>query len=84
MQGNKILEIKNPAISKGVAAERWLSRHYDFVFGLGDDLTDEELFAALPDDAVSVKVGHGRTRANYRLPDYNSVRKLLRDFTKNN
>lgn len=82
MQGNKILEIKNPAISKGIAAERWLSRHYDFIFGLGDDLTDEELFAALPDDAVSVKVGHGRTRANYRLPDFYAVRDLLRDFTK--
>ena len=82
MQGNKILEIKNPAISKGVAAERWLSRHYDFVFGLGDDLTDEELFAALPDDATSVKVGHGRTRANYRLPDFYAVRDLLKDFTK--
>lgn len=82
MQGNKILEIKNPAISKGVAAERWLSRQYDFVFGLGDDSTDEELFAALPDDAVSIKVGRGRTRANYRLPDYEAVNDLLREFAR--
>lgn len=82
MQGNKILEIKNPQISKGKAAQYWLSRHYDFVFGLGDDLTDEELFAVLPEDAYSIKVGRGRSRARFRLNSHKDVVKLLQELAK--
>ncbi len=82
LQGNKVLEIKNPQISKGKATHTWLSRDHDFVLGLGDDLTDEELFTALPDSAYSIKVGRGRTIAQYRLRDYIAVRALLTKLSK--
>lgn len=82
LQGNKVLEIKNPQISKGKATHSWLSRDHDFVLGLGDDLTDEELFTALPDGAYSIKVGRGRTIAQYRLHDYHAVRDLLTELSK--
>jgi trehalose 6-phosphate synthase/phosphatase len=83
MQGNKILEIKNPNISKGQAAQDWLKRDYDFVLSFGDDKTDEELFAVLPETAYSIKVGRGRTRAQYRLGNYREVRKLLQRLARN-
>lgn len=78
LQGNKALEIKNPKISKGVVAQRWLKKNYDFVLAIGDDLTDEDLFKALPVSAYGVRVGRGRTQARYRLSSYKEVLSLLR------
>lgn len=82
MQGNKILEIKNPAISKGKAAQKWLNRYYDFILAIGDDLTDEELFEAVPITAYSIKVGRGRTAARFRVASYREIRSLLRSLAK--
>lgn len=67
LQGNKVLEIKNPRIGKGKAAQTWLNRGYDFMFSAGDDATDEELFEVLPEFAYSLKVGRGVTSAKFRL-----------------
>lgn len=86
LQGNKVLEIKNPHVNKGAAAQRWLKRHYDFVLALGDDMTDEELFTSLPDMTASgkavysIKVGRGRTAARYRLPSSEETIKLLKSL----
>jgi trehalose 6-phosphate synthase/phosphatase len=82
MQGNKILEIKNPQISKGGAADTWIRKEHDFILALGDDATDEELFSALPLEAYSIKVGRGLTRAHYRVASYKDIRSLLKRFTK--
>lgn len=78
VQGNKVLEIMNPRVSKGEAAGRWLDKRYDFVLAIGDDATDEDLFASLPSNAYSIKVGRGRTLAHYRLPSPQEVVDLLR------
>jgi trehalose 6-phosphate synthase/phosphatase len=83
LQGNKALEIKNSRIGKGVAAQRWLKHHYDFILAIGDDATDEDLFGVLPvsSSAVksySLKVGRGRTLADYRLPSSKEVIALLK------
>jgi trehalose 6-phosphate synthase/phosphatase len=48
--------------------------------GVGDDRTDEDLFAALPDHAWSIHVGNADSGAKYGMPDPNSVRKLLHRF----
>jgi trehalose 6-phosphate synthase/phosphatase len=81
-QGNKTLEIKNPRISKGIAAQPWLSRNHGFVMFIGDDATDEELFEVLPESAYGIKVGHGRTAARFRLSHSGDVIKLLRTLAK--
>jgi trehalose 6-phosphate synthase/phosphatase len=81
-QGNKILEIKNPAINKGAAVERWLKKQPDFVLAIGDDYTDEDLFQTLPESAYTVKVGSGRTNARFRLADDKAVGRLLRKLNK--
>ena len=79
-RGNMILEIKNPAINKGSAAKRMLTRHYDFIMAIGDDFTDEDMFAALPSDAWTIKVGPGRTAAKMRARDVNQIRALLNNL----
>jgi trehalose 6-phosphate synthase/phosphatase len=81
-QGNKVLEIKNPDISKGKALRKWLDTKHDFIFVVGDDFTDEDMFKAAPADSYTVKVGRGRTAARYRLESSGDVKKLLTQFTK--
>jgi trehalose 6-phosphate synthase/phosphatase len=78
LQGNKVLEIKNPRITKGMAARRWLQRDYGFILAIGDDVTDEDLFSALPLAAHSIKVGRGRTKAQYRLASSKETVSLLK------
>jgi trehalose 6-phosphate synthase/phosphatase len=78
LQGNKVLEIKNPQIGKGMAVQRWLQRNHDFILAIGDDVTDEDLFKALPASAYSIKVGRGHTQAKYRLASPKSVVSLLK------
>jgi trehalose-phosphatase len=57
-------------MSKGRALARLRAEYgATVVCYLGDDDTDEEAFAALEDDDVSVRVGEGRTKARLRLPD---------------
>jgi trehalose 6-phosphate synthase/phosphatase len=82
VQGNKILEIKNPRVSKGAAVQRWLKNNYDFVLSIGDDATDEEMFAVLPVAAYSLKVGRGLTAARLRLPTYKNALALLKQLAK--
>jgi trehalose 6-phosphate synthase/phosphatase len=77
-----VLEIKNPTISKGAAAQRWLKRNYAFVLSIGDDVTDEELFSTLPVTAYSIRVGRGRTNARFRVKSYRNVIGLLKKLAK--
>ncbi len=81
-QGNKILEIKDPRVNKGSAIQSWLKRNHDFVLVIGDDFTDEDMFAAMPSEAYSVKVGRGGTLAHFRLQTYQDARKLLQRLIK--
>lgn len=57
--GNKVIEVRQTGVSKGIAARRWLdnpNQQYDFILATGDDRTDEELFRELPDMSWSIKV----------------------------
>lgn len=80
--GNKILEIKDPEIHKGSAVRRWVKHEHDFVLAIGDDVTDEDMFASIPASARSIKVGRGRTIASYRLDNSASVLQLLASLSK--
>jgi trehalose 6-phosphate phosphatase len=85
--GHRVWEVR-PAVSwhKGQAL-LWVLDHLEdggdatadrLVFHLGDDRTDEDAFASLP-DGVTVKVGppDAPTRARYRLDDPSSVEQFL-------
>ncbi|ATG51684.1 bifunctional alpha,alpha-trehalose-phosphate synthase (UDP-forming)/trehalose-phosphatase [Brachybacterium vulturis] len=58
------------ALSRAGAADAWLY--------LGDDVTDESVFAQLGEHDVGVKVGGGDTAAGLRIPDTAAARDLLR------
>jgi trehalose 6-phosphate synthase/phosphatase len=80
--GHKVLEIRPYGINKGrimppFSADRLASTT---VLAIGDDRTDEDLFAAVPTDAVTIRVGPGPTRARFRLESVVAVRVLLRSL----
>ncbi len=77
-QGNMILEVRPNNIHKGTAAANRLSEHTEFILAIGDDHTDEDMFASMPPRAFTVKVGRGRTVARYRAKDVSNVLELLR------
>ncbi len=83
LDGNKVIEVKSSNVNKGRAASRILAEgDYDFVFVIGDDWTDEFMFQELPDYAVSVKVGVGKTDARYYVKHNGKVRDLLKKFAE--
>ena len=81
LQGNKTVEARVAGVNKGSAGSRFLSRTlYDFILCIGDDATDEELFAVLPAEAHSIRVGIGGTLAKHTLSDVHEVIQLLEEF----
>lgn len=81
LEGNKVVEVKNAGINKGRAASRWIAAgQWDFVMAVGDDLTDEDIFAVLPETAYSIKVGAGPSLARFRLLSPKEVRSLLSEL----
>lgn len=83
LQGDKVIEVKSIGINKGQAARRWLEKEdYDFVMAIGDDHTDEDTFKAMPDDAITIKVGSNLSAATYYLSTYEEVRTLLKEMVQ--
>ena len=78
LEGNKVVEIKGSFINKGKAASHWLrARKWDFILSVGDDWTDEDIFEQLPEDAYSIKVGFGASKARYRVSSTDEARNLI-------
>ncbi len=82
LSGRKIIEIKHGTITKGHAINRWLLKPApDFILAIGDDLTDEDMFQALPEHAWTIKVGRARqSAATYMLSSPRAVRRLLQSM----
>lgn len=79
LPGDKVIEIKNVEINKGKATLSWLQdRSFDFMLAIGDDHTDEDIFKALPERAVTIKVGSQVSAARYYLRNYQEVRAFLK------
>ncbi|MGH9628248.1 MAG: trehalose-phosphatase [Bryobacteraceae bacterium] len=78
-RGNKIVEVKPVWANKGALASELLNTHLDagFIFGIGDDRTDEDLFAQLPANAWSIHVGGAPTRSSYRVLHPAMAREVL-------
>lgn len=79
--GNKVVEIKPAGVNKGKAVQHWLGMResWSFVLGMGDDWTDEDIFANMPPDSYSIRVGFKPfTRANYFVASSEEARKLLK------
>jgi len=81
MKGNKIIEIKSTDFDKGSEARRLMQKeNYDFIMAIGDDTTDEEMFAALPENAITIKVGKYSKASAYTMPTQPQNLKFLRNL----
>jgi len=81
LPGDKVLEIKNMEVNKGKAAASLADKNnYDFIIALGDDYTDEDIFRALPDSAITIKVGSNISAAKFYLRNPAEVRRFLADL----
>ncbi|HEY0900123.1 MAG TPA: bifunctional alpha,alpha-trehalose-phosphate synthase (UDP-forming)/trehalose-phosphatase [Sphingobacteriaceae bacterium] len=84
LKGNKVIEVKSIEINKGIAALNWVgNQHYDFVMAIGDDHTDEDLFKALNEEAVTIKVGTNVSAARYYVDNHTTVRRILTALENN-
>ncbi len=82
LDGNKVIEIKDTTINKGRAALYWMQKiQPDFILSIGDDWTDEDMFAVLPEDAFSIKVGPRSTKARFCVEDVYEVREILKKLS---
>jgi trehalose 6-phosphate synthase/phosphatase len=77
--GRKLVEVRHVWVSKVEVVGRIEASgaEPDFRLAIGDDRTDEVLFARLPDDAWTIHVGDGPSRARFRLPGPGEVRQFL-------
>ncbi len=82
LDGKKVIEVRLRGVSKGLVAQQIAapSAGRTAVLAIGDDRTDEDMFAALPDWSVTVAVGSGPTIARFRVDDEAAVRDLLRSL----
>jgi len=84
LAGHKVVEIRPYGIHKGrivppLSPDRLGST---VVLAMGDDRTDEDLFAASPPEAITVKVGPGPTRARFRVDGVPAARALLHSLVQ--
>ncbi len=81
LEGNKVVEIKNAGVNKGKASQIWTGlENWEFMLGIGDDSTDEDIFRALPDWGVTIKVGLERSEARYSLVGVEAVRRFFQEL----
>ena len=78
--GVKVIEVLARGVHKGRLVPMLVARAPvgALMVAIGDDRTDEDLFTALPQDALAVHVGPEPTMASIRLAGITEVRALLR------
>jgi trehalose 6-phosphate synthase/phosphatase len=77
--GDMVVEVRPHGVHKGLAVQRVLDGAGPGVLllAMGDDRTDEDLFAALPEGNLAVHVGPAPSAAPLRLRDVRAARDLL-------
>jgi trehalose 6-phosphate synthase/phosphatase len=80
LSGSKVVEVRPMGVNKGAVVPLLLAAGglQARILAIGDDRTDEDLFAALPASGICIRVGDGPTVARYRLSDPHEVRAFLR------
>lgn len=81
LMGDKVIEIKSNKLDKGKAAVDIVNRFKpDFIFAIGDDATDEDMFYKLPNTAITVKVGSKNSSASYYVENQQQATELIAMF----
>ena len=83
LDGKKVIEIKQNGCDKGSSSKKMAAmKDFDFILSIGDDVTDEDMFMALPPEAYTFKVGDGITQAKLNLQSPREVISLLEKLHK--
>jgi trehalose 6-phosphate synthase/phosphatase len=79
LTGSKVIEVRLRGVNKGIIASRLIARDegQSTLLAMGDDRTDEDMFAAVQLAGVTVHVGTGPSIAQYRVEDWIAARRLL-------
>jgi trehalose 6-phosphate synthase/phosphatase len=80
VMGNKIVEVRQSGINKGNFIKKLIETNaYDYVFAVGDDRTDEDMFKELvgQKNTYTIKVGPDASYAQYNLHTPQMVVSLL-------
>ena len=83
LQGNKVVEVRPSGVSKGEAIKRILSESPtppEWLLAAGDDVTDESMFRALNEDAITILVGERESSARFCVSSPEVLRSLLRQW----
>ena len=79
MRGNKIIEVKPAEYTKGSAIRNHFNcNDYDFILAAGDDTTDEDMFDALPRNAITIKIGQPSEKSRHTITSSKKFVKFLR------
>ena len=78
MRGKMIIEVMPKGYDKGSAVKFWQNKgNWDFMLVAGDDTTDEDMFKAAPETALTTKIGAGETVARLHINSPAEMRGLL-------
>ena len=80
IRGEGVIEMRAQGLDKGRVVDRVLAateRPLPTIVAIGDDWTDEDLFRALPPDALTIGIGFRPSAARYRLARPREGRELL-------
>jgi trehalose 6-phosphate synthase/phosphatase len=77
LENKRVIEVRLGGAAKSRVLQRFTNTTGETIVAMGDDRTDEDLFAALAPDSVSIHVGDSPTRAPYRIADWSEVRRFL-------
>jgi trehalose 6-phosphate synthase/phosphatase len=82
LTGRKVVEVRPQGVDKGTMTKQLLGSALveRLIAAFGDDRTDEELFAAMPEAALTFCAGPGATRAQFRVDGPKQVRQILGRF----
>ena len=81
LRGNKAIEIRKAGVNKGSAVQQWLAKNdFDFILAIGDDLTDEDMFAVAAAVGLFVPCRSHRTHARFRLRSPAEVLQFLAEL----
>ena len=77
--GKCVLEVRAQGISKGKYVQKVLqgTSKEAFILCIGDDKTDQEMYQALPEHAISIHVGSSNEPTTYEINSPKEVRDLL-------
>ena len=81
LEGKKVIEVRFRGITRAIVARAGEEIDAEVTtVAFGDDRTDEDLFRALPPEAITVAVGQRLAGAKYWLEDHRAVRQALRSL----